>query len=135
MAGDCERFSAFEVAGEVFTELPNADLFSLHIAYPPLSTPEWLERGVEGETFFAPSGFNLKPRLARFSERSSPVQALEPGEVPVGGDPFATRFDRQGCQPGILHQIPGGAGGPAEIAEDLPMALSCFHHLTMRLAE
>src|SRR5579883_516513 len=29
----CERFSAFEVAGQVLTELSNADLFGFHIAY------------------------------------------------------------------------------------------------------
>src|SRR5262245_42675022 len=34
MASDCERSSTFEVAREVLTELPNANLFGLHIAYP-----------------------------------------------------------------------------------------------------
>src|SRR5215471_7446988 len=34
MASDCERFSAFEVAGQVLAELAYADLFRFHIAYP-----------------------------------------------------------------------------------------------------
>jgi len=51
----------------------------------------------------------------------------------VIGDPLAAVFDRQGCKPGILNQIPSGTGTPAQFSKDGPMAGTRVDQLAVSL--
>lgn len=64
----------------------------------------------------------------------APTQALEPAEVPVGGDPFAACLDRQRGVVGIGHQVALHARLAAEPPKDLPMTLARGENHRIRLA-
>src|SRR3990172_7246233 len=53
--------------------------------------------------------------------RMAPPEAYEPAEVPIGGDPFAARFDCEGGEIGVGHEIAFHVTLAAEPAEDIPM--------------
>ena len=51
----------------------------------------------------------------------SPTQTGKPGVVAVFGDPFATVLNRQGGEPGVLHQVGRGVHAFADAAKDSPV--------------
>ena len=66
-------------------------------------------------------------------ERSSPAKAIEPGKVPVGGDPFAAVLDGQRREPGVLDEVSVCPGPAAQIDENRPMASAGLNNLAIRL--
>jgi hypothetical protein len=53
----------------------------------------------------------------------------------IGSDPLATRFDRQRCQPRILHQVSVSVRSSAQCREDFPVARSGLNDLAMWLLQ
>jgi hypothetical protein len=68
-------------------------------------------------------------------EGRPPAESLEAGIVPIRGDPFASRFNGEGSEPGILDEIAGGAALAGDVAEDLPVPGAGMDPMTMRLRE
>jgi hypothetical protein len=52
------------------------------------------------------------------------IAAREPAEVAVGGDPLASRLDRQRGEVGVGRQVALDARRPTEAGEDVPVALA-----------
>lgn len=63
----------------------------------------------------------------------TPAQALEAGEVAIGGDPLATGLDREGSEVGIGHERAARPTFPAEAREDSPVPRSGTYRDATRL--
>lgn len=74
-------------------------------------------------------------RRASLESGQTPLQPREAGEIAIGGDPFASGFDRERSQPGVLHQVAGGCCAGAKSLEDAPMAFPGDNHRSVRLLQ
>src|SRR5579872_7454951 len=67
----------------------------------------------------------------RESKWGAPTQVWKSGVVPVRSDPFASRLDGQGREPGVLREISGGFGLPAEVCINSPVPRAWFDDLAV----
>ena len=67
--------------------------------------------------------------------RNLPFQSGKPCKVAIKSDPLASRFDREGCEPGIADARSARVGSDAQLLEDVPVSLARLHDLAMRLRE
>lgn len=65
--------------------------------------------------------------------RCSPAQAREAGVVAVRGDPLGAGLDGQGREPGVLDEVAGNLGAPAEIVKNAPVPGCGLNHLAVGL--
>ena len=67
------------------------------------------------------------------SERSPPSQPVEAGVIPIRSDPFASKFNRECGEPGILSDVAGGLGSAAKGFKYIPMPITGRDHCCIGL--
>ncbi len=77
MPSDCERFSAFEVAGEVLAELAYTDLFRFHIAYPVYTIAYFGNRCITSELANPTASQFSGPGYGKGCQRLAPIDIGE----------------------------------------------------------
>ena len=65
----------------------------------------------------------------------SPAETGKSCVVAIVGDPFTSVFDGESCEPCIRHQVSGGVGDAAEVAEDGPVLRAWMDHTAVGLIE
>jgi hypothetical protein len=66
---------------------------------------------------------NEIPSRAALLKRCTPRESVEPGVVPIRGDPFTPEFNRECREPGVLDGVSGGSRLLADGLEYPPVAV------------
>ena len=67
--------------------------------------------------------------------RGAPSQSGKLSKVAIKRDPHTARFNGERCKPGVAHARPANARLDAKTLEDVPVSLTGFDELTVRLYE